>query len=109
MSMPSDVLKDKRRMQRFAIALPSQIETNGENASVLSLLSRDVCAGGGFYLVDNPLPVGTQVKVKMVMKIGAPELSGVTGSQISVSGTVIRTDADGMAVCFNKRYNIMSV
>ena len=104
-----DVLKEKRRIQRFSIALPSKIAVGSENPPVLNLVSRNLCAGGGFYLTDNPLPIGTRVTIEMIMRLGEPERGDVTGSPISVSGTVIRTTADGMAVRFAKKYAITSL
>jgi hypothetical protein len=101
------MLREKRRMQRFPLALPTQIQLEQGNRPTLSLVSRDVCTGGGFYLTDSPLPIGTRVKIKMFVKLGEPDRSDVGSSQISVSGTVIRRDRDGMAVCFDKRYRIV--
>lgn len=109
MSKSIGVLREKRQMQRFSIALPSTIESNGKKSPALRLVSRDVCAGGAFYPTDSPLPVGTQVMIKMIMKLGETNHSDVTGSQISVSGTVVRADSIGMAVCFAKRYKIASM
>ncbi len=102
-------LGEKRQLQRFSVALPSMIEPTGGNLPVMSLFSRDVCAGGAFYLTDSPLPVGTPVMIKMIMKLKETGRSDVTNSQISVSGTVVRADASGMAVCFAKRYKIASL
>ncbi|MFZ0727980.1 MAG: PilZ domain-containing protein [Desulfobacterales bacterium] len=109
MATPVYKLSDKRKQQRFSIALPSEIELNGANSPALSLVSRDVCAGGGFYLTDKPLPIGSQVKIRMLLKLGDPDRRGVAGSQISVSGTVIRTEADGVAVSFDKKYKIIAL
>jgi hypothetical protein len=109
MAKQAYMLKEKRRMQRFSIALPAEIRLDGQKSRFLSLISRDVCAGGGFYLTDRPLPIGTQVRIKMFLKPGGPGRTRVAGSQISVSGTVVRRDRSGMAVCFDKRYRIVSL
>ena len=109
MTKPVDVLREKRQMQRFSIALPSKITADSEKPPVLDLVSRNLCAGGGFYLTDNPLPIGTRVTIEMAMRLGEPGQSDATGCQISVSGTVMRTADDGMAVRFAKRYKIASM
>ena len=69
MATPVYKLSEKRKQQRFSIALPSEIELKGENSPALSLVSRDVCAGGAFYLTDSPLPIGSQVTIKMLLKL----------------------------------------
>ena len=109
MATPFYKLSEKRKQRRFSIALPSTIVSNSKNSPALRLVSRDICAGGGFYLTDSPLPIGTQVMIKMIMNLGETDHSDVTRSQINVSGTVVRADSIGMAVSFGKRYKIVAM
>jgi hypothetical protein len=102
-------LREKRKQQRFPIALPSTIESDDNHTPVMSLVSRDVCAGGGYYPTDSPLPIGTQVLVKMIATLGGAEGGDAARTQISIPGNVVRADATGMAVCFTKRYKITSM
>jgi hypothetical protein len=105
----TEASRDKRKMQRFSIALPSKIEAKTEGSAVTNCISRDVCACGGFFLTENPPPIGTQLMVQMFLQIDEPEKNDVTVSRISVWGTVIRTEKSGMGVRFDKRYKITYV
>lgn len=106
MGKPVFATSEKRQLQRFAIVLPSEVKLNGGQSSSLDLVSRDVCAGGGFYLTESPLPIGAEVTIKMFLSLVEPDMSDIKGSQITVSGVVVRTEKSGMAVCFSKRYKI---
>ena len=74
------------------------------------VFTRDLSACGAFFLTQRPLTVGTAIKVKLLLQ---PRLSKQTkkrkSAQINVRGVVVRTDADGMGVQFDRSYKIASV
>jgi hypothetical protein len=100
---------DNRQMQRFPIAIPADIEPidGGEGSKLyLNLISRDVCAGGAFFLTAQPLKSGTQVMVNMFLK---HVHHTIETTSIKISGTIIRTEQKGMAVRFDKNYKIIPI
>ena len=99
--------KEKRKVERFLLELPGQISVvEDKDQRILDLLTRDVCAGGAFFYTDQPLPVGTEVKVDLVLLI--ERLKKLSGSKalLKISGKVIRHEGNGMAVCFEEDYDI---
>ena len=103
--------ENKRTLDRFSLSIPATIEVvfeglNGDEAEVMNLETRDVCAGGAFFNTDRPLPEGTQVKIEM--KLSLDRLKELAGRQalISVTGKVIRTEEGGMAVRFEPDYTL---
>jgi hypothetical protein len=98
---------DKRKMERFSLEIPTYLQVAVEQESESrELVTRDVCAGGALFHTDQPLPVGTEIKVDLVLSIS--ELKKIKADKvlIKVDGVVIRTDEKGMAVCFDKKYKI---
>ena len=69
-------------------------------------MTENICAGGAFLLTDKPLAVGTDVKMDLILPLNNLSKMGEQGSRIDVSGAVVRTESQGMAVCFDKKYNI---
>jgi hypothetical protein len=45
----------------------------------------------------------------MLLKLAGQDQRDVMGSQITVSGTVVRTDDSGVAVSFGKKYKTVAM
>ncbi len=95
-------------MDRFSLELPawiSAVDNNG-NPRSFEVVTRDICAAGAFLQTDQPLPVGTDIEMNLVLPLDhLPKIENKR-SRIDVSGAVIRTESEGMAVCFDKKYQI---
>ena len=99
---------EKRKMERFSLELPSSLSVVDarRNQEPIELLTENVCAGGAFLKTDTPLSVGTSVKMNLTLPFDNQKELGGKQSRIDISGSVIRTDDEGMAVCFDKNYSI---
>lgn len=98
-------------MDRFDMELPAWISTIDINGNPWSfeVKTRDICAGGAYLLTDQPLLVGTDLAMNLILPLSnIPEMEN-RHSRIDVSGSVIRTESEGMAICFDKRYQISPV
>jgi len=99
---------EKRRMERFDLKLPallSMMDESGNRRAVEFMIS-NICAGGAFFKTDNPLSVGTDVKMDLILPLVKFNKTETKRSRAHVSGSVIRTESIGMAVCFDKKYSI---
>jgi hypothetical protein len=101
-------LIEKRKMQRFAVAIRSTVwpQNIGKAGAPLSLVSRDVSAAGAFFLTSTPLDVGTPVRVVMLLALGEGDQQAAANAQVTISGTIVRVEEKGMAVRFAKRYKM---
>jgi hypothetical protein len=99
---------EKRKMERFALNLPALLSIKAESGytQAFEFMIRDICAGGAFFKTDNPLLVGTNVKMDLIIPLDKLQSGKHNRSRIDVSGSVIRTESQGMAVCFDKKYSI---
>ena len=99
---------ERRNMERFDLELSALLSINDEsgNQRAVEVTTRNICSGGAFFKTDNPLPVGTDVKMDLILPMEKLDTGKVNRSHIDVSGFVIRSEKHGMAVCFNNRYKI---
>jgi hypothetical protein len=101
---------NKRKMERFSLEIPAHISFDDEygQEKKFSLVTNDVCAGGAFLKTEKPLPIGTEVKIDLVLPLESLRRLEGKKARIEVSGAVIRIDENGMAISFNSNYRISS-
>ena len=100
---------DRRKMERFDLKLPAKLfwtETDKEQESI-DLMTSNICAGGTYLMTDSPLPKGTEVKMNLTLQLERSHEIRSRLSIIDVSGSVIRTNHHGMAICFDREYKIL--
>lgn len=100
---------EKRKMERFDLELPALLSMNDDsgNTRAVEFMISNICSGGAFFRTDGPLPVGICVKMDLILPL--ERFNAIEGkkSRVNVSGTVVRSEKHGMAVCFDKQYCIM--
>jgi len=103
-------MKDKRILERFDLGLPATIEllTSAQEKSPLNLLTTNVCSGGAYFHTDQPLPHGTRVKIDLVLPLDKLKKlkDECKVAYIKVTGTVLRSESEGMAIFFDEEYHI---
>jgi hypothetical protein len=100
---------EKRKMERFSLKLPAKLAWTGKDNKPehLEQVTSNICAGGAFFETQKPLSVGTDVKINIILPLEKFKNLKLKRSHIRVSGSVIRTDQQGMAVCFDKKFHIV--
>jgi hypothetical protein len=103
-------IKEKRTLQRFDLEIPAKIEstTSGQEKRLLNLLTSNICSGGAFFHTTQPLPEGTQVKIDLVLPLDKLKQlkDDCKQAYIKVTGRVLRSESEGMAILFDKDYLI---
>jgi hypothetical protein len=98
-------------MDRFSMELPasiSAIDKKGKSRS-FEVLTRDICAGGAYLLTDQPLSVGTDIEMNLILPLDNLPKMEKRHSRVEVTGSVVRSESGGMAVRFDKKYQISPV
>ncbi len=100
---------DRRKMERFDLELSAKLTWTGKDKDHESteLMTSNICAGGVFFKTNKPLTVGTDVKLAVIPPSDKFKNVKDKISHIDVSGSVTRTDQQGMAICFDKKYEIL--
>jgi hypothetical protein len=99
---------DRRKMARFDLRLPTKLSWTLKDKAQesIELMTHNICAGGAYLMTNSPLPHGTEVKMDLTLQLDRLHELGGRQSHIDVSGYVIRTDHQGMAICFDREYKI---
>ena len=104
---------EKRRLERYNLSMSTLVRHCGgdEADAVLVVETRDVCAGGAFFVTRSRLPEGTQVRVEMVLPTERFHTAACRDRDvcIRVDGTVLRSDGAGMAVRFDDNYRFCPI
>lgn len=102
------MISERRKMERFSLELPTSlfVISQSEKTESIELLTSNICSGGAFYKTENPLPPGVELRINLIIPLD--KLKNLEGkrSRIDVLGSVIRTDQQGMAICFDEKYTI---
>lgn len=98
---------DRRKLERFSLEIPAQtrIGNNGKDQSY-ELVTKNICSGGAFLYSDHMIPVGTEVNIDLVIPISKLKNIETHNVLIQVNGSVIRSEVDGIAICFQNNYKI---
>ena len=75
----------------------------------IDLHTENVCQGGAYFITSAPLQNGTRVNVDLTLEMKRLKKTTPNRSSIHVDGFVLRSEFNGMAICFDKGYAIKSV
>ena len=103
-------MEDRRQFERFEIALPARMETIVlDKKQIFEFKTRDISASGAFIDTKSPLSKGTRFKLNLTSQ--SKRIKEVTGAQslIECEGIVIRSTLKGIAICFDKDCQILSL
>ena len=99
---------NRRKLERFDLKLSTKLFWSGKDKKIKSieLMTSNICSGGAYLATDSPLPTGTEVKMGMILSSNNIPKMGGQRSRIDVSGSVVRTESQGMAIFFDRNYKI---
>jgi hypothetical protein len=73
---------------------------------MIELMTSTISSGGAFFKTEKPLSVGTEVDIDIILHLNNFDFGKGKRSCIDVSGSVIRSNKKGMAICFDKKYRL---
>ena len=104
-------MKERRRLERFDLEVSGAIEllAPGQEREILNLLTSNICSGGAYFHTTKPLREGTRVKIDLVLLLDRLKRLKEEYKQayIKVTGKVLRSESEGIAICFDEDYRIM--
>ena len=105
-------MKDRRKEERFDLCLGAMIMVIPKNAAkkkkIQHLLTKNICMGGAFFSTSKGLPVGTKVKIQLVLPLHMLKTVKEKKALLQVEkGVVLRLESDGMAIAFEKGFEIV--
>jgi len=101
-------MAENRSVERFELGLEAvvSVSNDSDRPDALAMQTRDISSNGVYLLTETPLPVGTKVKVDMILSL--KELKKLGGrALIKTSGEVLRAESSGMAISFDRNSRII--
>jgi len=106
-------MKERRKLERYQLRVPTTIELAGASGlqGTLRLETKDISADGAYIASSEPIDEGMHLKLEMVLSVERlKELIGADKKvELRLEGTVIRKDSEGIAVLFDKKYQIKAL
>ena len=105
-------MEEQRKLERFDLRVVAEIETTTgypKESVAFNLWTRDISSGGAFFTTPDPLPVGRQVRIDLVLPLEGVEKFRYRQTHVRLNGTVIRAESAGMAIRFDNGYEMVSL
>ena len=104
-------MEEKRNFKRFDRKVPTKLQILGlppeESEKTHYFMTRDICAGGVFLATKQPFTEGTEVMIEVVLPMEESlSFNAENHCFIKVKGLVSRVDPTGIAVAFQKNFQI---
>jgi hypothetical protein len=100
-------MKERRKLERFSLQMAAKIKLlSPAEGEFFSLTSSNISAGGAFFPTSEPITEGA--RVQLILTIPSEILQKLTGTQsmVEIQGTVVRSEPTGIAIRFDKNYQI---
>ena len=104
--------EEKRQAERYPLRAPAMVECSPApaDANCLLLMTRNLSGGGAYFSARTPVTVDTDVKVGIFLEVSKLREIPVNGHvYVQASGTVLRSDATGMAVRFLDKCQVIPI
>ena len=106
-------MKERRKLERFQLHVPAKIELTDASGhhETLQLETKDISADGAFFVSSKPITEGANLQLEMILSVEKlKDLIGVHKKvELKLQGHVIRSDSDGVAVLFERKYHIRAL
>ncbi len=107
-SIKGSLMREKRQFERFDIQVPAVVKIPGDNGNTvkLDLKTHNLSAGGTFVKLGESLSLGCEVKIDIMLsfeELKTP-IDPLGSLILSTTGRVVRSDPNGVAICFNENY-----
>jgi len=96
-------------LERFELHAFAAIEARvpGREAQVFYLQTRDISSGGAYFRGDALLPQGTRTRLLIHLPLPNVATQEEQGAQLKIYGTVLRSDLRGMAISFDRKFQLI--
>jgi len=103
-------MKERRQFERFALPLPVRLETmTTASKKVFDLETRDISASGTFIDTLTSFPKGTGFIMDFTIPSDNIKEFKYVKSLRGLTGTMVRSTSEGVAIHFDRECYIMSL
>ena len=103
-------LLERRKQTRYTTPIPVKLEImTASGKHILHLFTSNVCSGGVLCDTDKIFPIGSEVRVSLLVESEGVKKAMGARTLVKVKGRVTRCGPEGMAVRFYKDYTIQKI
>ena len=103
-------LIERRKQTRYTTPLPVKLEImTASGKHILHLFTSNVCSGGVLCDTDKIFPIGSEVRVSLLVESEGVKKKLDARTLIKVKGRVARCGPEGMTIRFYKDYTIQKI
>jgi hypothetical protein len=106
-----DQLTERRCFERYRLEIPTLVEPVESNGTLPRLMrTSNISALGAQLSVSDDFPQGSKIRMSFILEF-SESVGDIAAGQtilITVTGSVLRSDASGVAVCFDEDYSIVN-
>ena len=101
---------ERRKQTRYTTPLRVKLEIiTASGKHILHLFTSNVCSGGVLCDTDKVFPIGSEVRVSLLVESEGVKKSMGARTLVQVKGRVARCAPEGMAIRFYKDYTIQKI
>lgn len=101
---------ERRKQTRYTTPLQVKLEImTASGKHILHLFTSNVCSGGVLCDTDKIFPIGSEVRVSLLVESEGVKKSMGARTLVKVKGRVARCGPEGMAIRFYKDYKIQKI
>jgi hypothetical protein len=104
-------LKERRKIQRIDLRAPARIEAVNRDGRKIGLQAetKDISSHGAFFITEETVEENTKLDIELLLSMEKllELLRGNKEVRVLIQGTVVRSDPDGIAVSFGRKYQII--
>ena len=100
--------EERRREERYPLATSALLEVHVEDhVEQYAMSTRDISSGGAYFFTPRSFQIGAKVRVTLHLWIeGLRAIGQQSNVRVDVGGRVVRSEADGIAVGFDRDYTL---
>jgi len=103
-------LIERRKQTRYTTPLRVKLEImTASGKHILHVFTSNVCSGGVLCDTDRIFPIGSEVKVSLLVESEGVKKSMGARTLIKIKGRVARCGPEGLAIRFYKDYTIQKI
>ena len=105
------MLENKRGEERYPLKLPANIVVRSDDNHRHEYLQHtdNISSSGAYFSTDEPIPNGTEVELDILLPAPKSQRQAVTRGRVHVSGIVVRSDHEGMAIKFSQKSQLSAM
>ena len=102
-------MEERRKLERFLLQLPAKVVSPTAGNEPCRVATRDVSASGAFLLTKLPIEEGASVTLELELPVDRFKQLLEQGRDVTlrINGVVVRSETEGVAVRFQKKYEIV--